>query len=230
MEASTAAFVFIAFSALFLLWWVRWGKQRGFGNFTRYFSGSLLAIVVGITLTAIVETSFFGSQAAEANTTATNTPAAAPASIEQQRQAFLQYRAALFDLAAPSDSAHQELLQIMERAKARKATVYDIYAQAKRSLAVHETTWQDAGRLEIPAELQPYGNGLKQARNELADLIFERRQYTEAVMKVLDDPKPSNVQEVQERGDMMAQRTIRAGLAIAQVQVDLGITENKTAR
>lgn len=228
MENSTAALVFIGFSGAFLWWWVRWSRQRGFGPFTQYASGALLSMVVSIVLTAIVEVSFF-KQSHEAK------PAVAPAAqraagIEQQRQAFLQFKSTLFATSAPSDSAHRDLLKIMAMGKNGTSSVYDIYAQADRALPVHEVTWTEVRHLAIPAELADHRESLAEARDELAELIFQRRQLTEALMKALDEQKPKYVQEVQRRSDQIAAHTIRATLAVIKVQAALGIKAEKLAK
>ena len=115
---------------------------------------------------------------------------------EAAKNAFLTWESEIMLIHKRADDAMESFSLVLTEFGEGNADIYDTYNQAKLTKDIVYAAWRDLDRVDIGDELtDDHKERLSDATDSLSTGLFVKVEGLDLILKFLDDPKPSYVNE-----------------------------------
>lgn len=145
-------------------------------------------------------------------------------SLEEQREAFLQWEREVTSLHQIADEASVKHDEILAALGAGEIDEYEAYSEISDVKKIIDNAWHNLSKVEAGESLsQERIKQLNAAMSDLTTGLYSKIGGMEKVLEFLDDQKPSLIEEAQDKFKM-ANSFMMDGIGkYIEVKVDLGL-------
>jgi hypothetical protein len=115
---------------------------------------------------------------------------------ESAKNAFIAWESEIMLIHARADNAMEAFTSVLNELGEGNVDIYSTYNEAKKTRDIVNIAWRDLNRVEIGDELSDDHKGrLGDATDALSTGLFVKVEGLDLILKFLDDPKPSYINE-----------------------------------
>jgi hypothetical protein len=143
---------------------------------------------------------------------------------EAAKNAFIAWESDIMFIHARADNATEAFSAVLNDFGEGKTDIYSTYNEAKRTRDIVDRARGDISRVDLGDELSDdHKSRLKDAAFTLSTGLFVKTEALDLILKFLDDPKPSYINEATENFNRGYIYMIEGLSAITMVKVELGL-------
>jgi len=147
---------------------------------------------------------------------------------EAAKNAFIAWESDIMIIHARADNATEAFSLILTDFGEGKTDIYSTYNEAKRTRDIVNSARRDINRVDLGDDLSDdHKSILKDAASTLSTGLFVKTEALDLILKFLDDPKPSYINEATENFNRGYIYMIEGLGAIIVVKAELGLLDDE---
>jgi hypothetical protein len=146
---------------------------------------------------------------------------------EAGKNAFVAWHSEIMSIHTRADNATEAFSSVLTDFGEGRSDIYSTYNEAKRTRDIVNSARRDINRVELGDELsEDHKSRLKDAASTLSTGLFVKTEGLDLILKFLDDPKPSYINEASDNFDRAYIYMIDGLSEITLIKSELGLLDD----